>query len=432
MLPVIFPAIKIPVSVNVTSAADAVTKVNSFLVSDTSSGTTISASVNLFDYNRLFTQIYFIIAGVLLLRIFISLISTYRIIRGGRIKNSQFPKVVISDNQVPPFSFFPYAVIPAEEYKNGNCKDLLDHEFAHIRQGHTFDLLLSEFIIAVQWFNPFVWLIRRSIVLNHEYLADKVTLINIKSVKEYQYRLLNFQSGLKNISMAHSFNSLIKNRIIMINKKPTRKYAMLKTIIILPVVAFSVYAFATPENSVEKAVSEPLYILLQPAIIQKIQEEEKQPAKEPEIKSPETKPIRNQRPETQSIFSKTSEVEILKFLGMNTGYPQEAKSASDTGRVYVVVKLIKGGIVKECKAYTEKTGIKAPFLPEIVIVGYKSASPEPGEIRPGSTPVKPTGNGLVALQNESVRVANTLSVNEIPDWMDKDMEFAITLIYTLK
>lgn len=406
ILPAVFPVIKIPVSVNLSSAAETITSSDSFFLSDTTPGTTLSGSVNSFDYNRLITVIYFVIAGIMLFRIIISLISTYRIIKGGRIRNNQFPKIVISDNEVPPFSFFPYAVIPSEDYKTGNYKDLLDHEFAHIRQGHTFDLMLSELFIAIQWFNPFIWLIRRSIVLNHEYLADRVTIMNNKSVKEYQYRLLNFQSGLKNISLAHSFNSLIKNRIIMINKKPTRKYAMLKTIMILPVVALSVYAFATPDNSKKvTTVSETLAILKQPAKIQSFQ---------------------------KSIFSKTSEAEVLKFLGMNAGYPQEARNASDTGRVYVVVKLEKGGIIKECKAFTEKAGIKAPFLPEVVIVGHKSTSPGPGEIRPVSTPVKSTGNGLTALQNESVRIANTLTVNEIPDWQDKDLEFVITLIYTLK
>ena len=193
-------------------------------------------------------------AGLLMLRIIVSLISTYRIINKGSVKNDQFPKVIVSENQLPPFSFFPYAVIPVEEYENGNYIDLLDHEFAHIRQGHTFDLLLSELFIAFQWFNPFVWFIKRSIILNHEYLADHVS-VNNKSVKEYQYRLLNFQTGLKHISLAHNFNSLIKNRIIMINKKPTRKYATLKNILILPVVAFVVYAFATPEYHFSAAPS---------------------------------------------------------------------------------------------------------------------------------------------------------------------------------
>ncbi|MBK9391873.1 MAG: hypothetical protein IPN68_17390, partial [Bacteroidetes bacterium] len=116
----------------------------------------------------------------------------------------------------PSISFFPYAVIPSEVYNSGNYTDILDHESAHLRQGHTFDLLLSEIFIAFQWFNPFAWLIKRSVVLNHEYLADQVFVIN-RSIKDYQYRLLNIAGEVKAVSLAHTFNSLIKSRIIMIN-----------------------------------------------------------------------------------------------------------------------------------------------------------------------------------------------------------------------
>jgi len=782
LLPVIFPALKIPVSVNSPAPAAPVILPDSYFLAESAFGTTISTPVNSFDYNRLIILIYFTMAGLLLLRTIISLISTYRIIRKGRITNSRFPRVVISENHFPPFSFFPYAVIPAEEYNSGNYSDLLDHEFAHIKEGHTFDLLLSELFIAFQWFNPFIWLIKRSIILNHEYLADRISASN-KNVKEYQYRLLNFQSGFKHISLAHNFNSQIKNRIIMINKKPTRKYATLKNILILPAVAFLVYAFATPEYRSVAAPTEPFTIYQGSEIVQKevkgiVFKEEGKPLagvyimstgttgnasgattasdgrflitnvqpdaslvfickgyksltikpdfskemtvkmeRDPEYKaaagtntsapvaqrptpiividdvvsekslaevrkelgynmgitkmiggkeatdkygdkgangvyeiitrkkalemglkppfprlapddyptfqnkpsstfsdwvaahtnypaeakekkidgwvsvnfkveldgtvsnvvpsagivdpilineiirvvqsspkwdSPKNKnvdeaftsglilkfklpdQILNEAPyvvvekmpmypggdvellnfiknntiypesarkdkisgrviirfivtpegkaeglailkgvhpvldaeairvvsritgfepgmqggkpvyvwymvpitfslsEPEPLFSKTKEIEILKFLGTNTGYPQEAKNASDTGRVYVAVKLEKGGTVKDCKALTDKAGIKAPFLPEVVIVGSKSSSTSQGEIRPGSASVKSTGNGLIALQNESVRVANTLTVNEIPDWLDKDLEFVLTFIYTLK
>src|SRR5690606_5309376 len=105
------------------------------------------------------------VAGLLLLRGAISLFSTFRIIRNGDLRSDNFPKVVVTRNNIPPFSFFPYAVIPAEEYNSGDASDIIEHEFAHIRQGHTFDLLLSEAFIAFQWFNPFAWLIKRSVIL---------------------------------------------------------------------------------------------------------------------------------------------------------------------------------------------------------------------------------------------------------------------------
>lgn len=269
LLPTILPTIKIQIlSTNVVSAEPA-NVMDNIILSQTAFITTMSETITSFDYHRLFLLIYFTIAGLLILRVVVSLISTYRIIKGGVTINNQFPKVIISDNQLPPFSFFPYAVIPAENYKSGNCIDILDHEFAHIRQGHTFDLLLSELFIAFQWFNPFIWIIKRSIILNHEYLADHVSLSNNKSVKEYQFRLLNLQAGMKHISLAHNFNSLIKNRIIMINKKPTRKNANLKNILILPLVAIVAYAFATPEYHNVAPLANPLAIYQASEIIQK-------------------------------------------------------------------------------------------------------------------------------------------------------------------
>lgn len=271
LLPTILPALKIPVLSNSVVTAVPANAIDNINFSENAFETTITGTFNSYDYNRLLLWIYFTITLLLLLRVVISLISTYRIIRKGTVKNNQFPKVIISGNQLPPFSFFPYAVIPAEKYEDRNYINILDHEFAHIRQGHTFDLLLSEIYIAFQWFNPFVWLIKRSIILNHEYLADHISLSNNKSAKEYQYMLLNFQKGIKNISLAHNFNSLIKNRIIMINKKPTRGYATLKNILILPVVLLAVYAFATPEYRYSEALSNDstMTIYQTPAILQK-------------------------------------------------------------------------------------------------------------------------------------------------------------------
>lgn len=269
LLPTILPLIKIPVQINAVLPSQPVGGMDSFILPDAASATIIPAAINTFDNTGLLIWLYLSVTGFFLLKILISLISTYRIIRKGTVENNAFPKIIISKYQLPPFSFFPFAVIPEDQYTSGNCMDILDHEFAHIRQGHTFDLLLSEIFIAFQWFNPFVWLIRRSVVLNHEYLADYVSLSKNKGVKEYQYRLLNFQSGMKNISLAHSFNSLIKNRIIMINKKPTRKYAMLKNIIILPAAVFVIYAFAKPEYHYVTPVANPITIYQSKEIQQK-------------------------------------------------------------------------------------------------------------------------------------------------------------------
>jgi len=346
----------------------------------------VSEKIGTVNVYNLFLWLYFSVSSLFLLRALISLIRTFMIIRKGTLQDTKFPRVVISDSEQPPFSFFPYIVIPKNTFESIDYNDIVEHEKAHVRQGHTFDLLLSELLIVFLWFNPFIWLIKRSMVLNHEYLADNFMINSSLNVKEYQYRLLNIPYNLKNVPLSHNFSSLIKNRIVMINKKPTPKYAALKSIIIIPVAAilFVMFSFK-PESG-------------------------------------HTNPG-NQKP----LFSKSSQTEILVFLAQNTGFPQEARNSSDTGKIYVVIKMNKGGIIKECKAFTERKAINVPFMEEVVIVGNK---PSAGTGAAGNE--KATGNEHLLLKNECLRVANKLNEVKIPEWQDKDMEFAVTLKFILK
>jgi TonB family protein len=381
LLPTILPAIKIPILSNSVVPVEQTSVIDNIIFSETTFETTVSTTVNSFNYNRLFVWIYFAIAGLLLLRGLIGLITTFRIIKKGTVINSRFPKVIISDIQLPPFSFFPYVVIPAENYRSGNYIDILDHEFAHIKQGHTFDLLLSELFVAFQWFNPFVWLIKRSIILNHEYLADHVSLIHNNSVKEYQFRLLNFQTGLKNISLAHNFNSVIKNRIIMINKKPTRKYATLKNILILPVLAFVVYAFATPEYHYSAApLSDATTAIYQPPVIlQKevkgiVLKEDGKPLEGVYIGSTGTMGY-SQGTNTGSdgrftIYNVQADAYLSFFL---RGYKRQTIKADFTSEM--IIKMIKDPDYKEPRYETPTKDGVTPPIPLVVFDGVVTKEP---------------------------------------------------------
>ena len=222
-------------------------------------------------------------------------------------------------------------------------------------------------------------------VLNHEYLADNFTIKGSTDIKEYQYKILSNPIRLMNVPLAHNFSSLIKNRIVMINKRPTQNYAMLKNIIILPVVAviFLIFSFR-PEYRTRIAIQD-------------------------------------------QLFTQTSESEILVFLARNTGYPQEARNVYDTGTVYVVVKINKGGVVGECKAFTEKNEIDVPFLKPIVIVGYKSAAGQASSVSQ-----KVTGADHPELKAECLRIVKRLGELKIPEWKEKNMEFAINYKFVIK
>jgi TonB family protein len=249
LLPVFIPLLKIPVNSNIAIPVRAVNVLNTGIFSGNAPEAVRNTATIPFSYYTLFIWIYFTIAGLLLLKTIISLTGTLRIIKKGTVKSKNFPKIIISTQKHPTFSFFPFAVIPAEDYQNPDYAGILDHEFAHIKQGHTFDLLLSELYITFQWFNPIAWLIKRSIILNHEYLADHASLGKSRSVRDYQYKLLNFQTGLNKISLAHNFNNSIKNRIVMINKKSTSGIAAFKNLLLLPLLALVLYSFTRPEQN---------------------------------------------------------------------------------------------------------------------------------------------------------------------------------------
>ena len=385
VLSIIIPLFKIfnlPASNETTVSANSV---NALIISGTHIQTNVSEKIISFDFYNLLVWLYFLIAGIILFRGLISLARTYMIIREGTVLDIKFPKLIISDQEHPPFSFFPYVVIPRRTYESGDYLELLEHENTHIRQGHTFDLLLSELLIAFQWFNPFMWLIKRSIVLNHEYLADNFSLKVSNNIKAYQYRLLNIPANLNIVPLAHNFSSLIKNRLVMINKNPTRNYAALKNILIIPVVAimFLMFSFKTESNPPKSDYQEPL-------------------------------------------FSKTSVSAIYKFINQNIVYPQMAKESSDIGKVFVVVKMNKGGIIKECNAFTDTKDIKTPILDEVVIVAYKTAGQSVTKSDKG------TGVEHPFLKNECVRIAKKLAEIDIPEWKEKNMEFTLSFNFLLK
>jgi hypothetical protein len=237
ILSFIIPLIKISIFSKGVAAIEPVKRLNDIILSGAVAETTITGKITANVWNNFIIWSYFAIAGLLFLRVIFSVTKAYSIIRKGTLHDTSFPKVILSDIEYPPFSFFPFIVIPRTRFKTDDYPGILRHENAHVRQGHTFDLILSEVLTAILWFNPVMWLIKRSIVLNHEYLADNFSLKNSRSIKEYQYKLLNIPKGMRLVPLAHNYSSSVKKRIVMINKRPTRNYAALKNIMILPVVA---------------------------------------------------------------------------------------------------------------------------------------------------------------------------------------------------
>ena len=153
-------------------------------------------------------------------------------------------RFVQTKNEVQPFSFFRSIVFNPDLHSAEELKMIFRHEKAHGLQFHTVDVLLVKFFSSFFWFNPVMWLYSKAVVQNLEYLADRSTIAAEVPVKAYQKVLLKVSVGNLQPAPVNSFyQSLIKKRIIMLNKKTSQKTPFWKVSLIVPLLGIFLFLF---------------------------------------------------------------------------------------------------------------------------------------------------------------------------------------------
>jgi TonB family protein len=173
--------------------------------------------------------------------------SVLRAIKKAKIISFHPAKLIKTSDYTSAFSFFSYVFVNPS-VTDIETKEIMIHELVHIRQKHWFDLLLVELLCMMQWFNPLVWIYIRFIRQNHEYLADEVALQQTSDPAVYRAVLLNQIVGAPVVSLTNSFNySPNKKRFNMMKNIISSPYRKMKILLILPVFAVVLYAFAKPD-----------------------------------------------------------------------------------------------------------------------------------------------------------------------------------------
>lgn len=206
-----------------------------------------------FPWREWLVAVYFLGILFFLLRNFLSLGYVFYLIRHSRCRRMENGIcLVVHQAGFAPFSWMKYIVISQTDLDE-NGTDILTHEEAHIRNGHSWDLLLVELCVWLQWFNPAAWLLKQELQNVHEYEADEAVLRQGIDAKRYQMLLIKKAVGARLYSIANSFNhSSLKKRITMMIRKKSNPWARVKYLYVLPLAAVTVAAFARPE------ISEPL------------------------------------------------------------------------------------------------------------------------------------------------------------------------------
>jgi len=260
--------------------------------------------------------IYTYLAGV----IYFSLRFLYRILRimllvkRNEVKEGNGYKLVLIDGYFSPFSFLNYVFVSRSGEKNDDYDKMILHELEHVKQGHTVDILLLEALTVFHWFNPFVWLLKRVVRENHEFLADTGVLSKGVNRVWYKQLLLNQYVGQQYI-ISNSFNySLIKKRIKMMSKIRSSKLAGIKYLLGFIFATALLIAFGCEQNNSLPEEKKPLFFIVE------------------------------QMPEYPG-----GEQALHDFIASTVKYPDEANEKGIEGRVYVSFTISDKGKVTDAK-----------------------------------------------------------------------------------
>ncbi|NAS10427.1 M56 family metallopeptidase [Poritiphilus flavus] len=193
--------------------------------------------------------IYLLGATLLGFRFGRNLIHVIRKIRNNeKLQQPESTKVLLSE-KVSPHTFLRYIFLNKKAFEAKSIPpEVLLHEETHVRQKHSLDIIFIELLQVLLWFNPFIYLINRSIKLNHEFLADQAVLGRGVASRTYQNTLLSFSSQKHQSVLANAINySSFKKRFTVMKKQTSKRVLWLKGLLFLPLTLLLLVSFSTTE-----------------------------------------------------------------------------------------------------------------------------------------------------------------------------------------
>ena len=164
-----------------------------------------------------------------------------------------------TDNNIPPFSFFNWIVFNPKKYSKEELQHILNHEKIHAKEYHSIDIMITQLACILLWFNPFIWLYKKEIQQNLEFIADNKAQNFADCEKSYQLILLKSSVAKHKFLITNNFyNSQIKKRIIMLHKSKSSKVNAWKYALTLPVLALFLMSFNTKQIFIEAEIPEDL------------------------------------------------------------------------------------------------------------------------------------------------------------------------------
>ena len=322
-------------------------------------------------------------AVVTLLGTCCSLFGVVRLVRRGSRERLEDGSVLVrTDRAVTPFSWGRYIFMSGKDLaENGDA--ILLHERAHLRLRHSLDLIVTDVAGCLQWFNPAMWLLRRELRAIHEYEADEAVLESGVDARDYQLLLIRKAAGGRWYSVANSFNhSKLKNRITMMLRKRSSRWAGARVLLLLPLMgaalgAFAETAYVFPEDKVTKE---------KPGI--RIRGVKSSSGKEPLVlvdgRETVLDSIKTEQIKTITVLKDSTVVAVYGEKGRNGVILVEMKKDTEPASMYLEVKkakVVSGKSGTVIVSDSVGTVVTAGQPEEVTVVGYGMKSKEGNVVR---------------------------------------------------
>jgi TonB family protein len=272
-------------------------------------GSEKTVAENSFSWLTLIAVIYFTGFFISLFFFIKSLEKTLRLVNSSRMFLQNGLYFFPENSSHTAFSFFGKIFIhPQLDIETQSAA--IAHEKVHARQHHTLDILFYELLCVVFWFNPLYGLAKKQLAILHEFIADEVAAHNNDRV-QYARVLTARAFGVPYSTVVNSFSltNNLKRRLIMLNKTKTNRANMVRYFAAIPLVAVMLFfnSFTLPQPD---------------EVFDKVE-------KMPEFKG--------------------GQQELINYLVSTITYPEDAKKAKLTGKVFVEFVVDKSGNVRDVK-----------------------------------------------------------------------------------
>ena len=317
-----------------------------------------------FDWLLLVAVLYFAGVALLVVRQAVMYVQVARIIVRSRVADaSQYGCEGISlrvhSGKEKPFSWFSWVVVSEEDLKDG-VREILVHETAHARAGHSWDIMIADAVIIMQWFNPIAWIMKNCLKDIHEFEADEAVINSGVNARQYQLLIIKKAVGARLYSIANSFNhSSTFKRITMMCKKKSNKWRCTKALYILPAAAIAALLFSQPESV--NAVEQPSDGKVTEFVANNQTE---MPATAPSESAANRRKVaavgevkHTQPSDTTQVYQAVEQMPqfpggsngLMTYLRNSIIYPQEARDANIQGKCFVTFVVDSNGKIKDAR-----------------------------------------------------------------------------------